>query len=158
MNAMCALVIAPDDPRADDVRALLERHLEFAFEHTPPVDVHALDLDGLLEPGITFYSARRDRDLLAIGALKELDETHAELKSMHTAEAARGAGVARAMVDHLVGVARERGYQQVSVETGTMEAFAPARSLYRSAGFMPCGAFGTYRSSPNSAFLTLPLT
>jgi putative acetyltransferase len=154
---MGELVIAIDDPSAKDIRALLERHLAFARGHTPPEDVHALGVGGLLNPAITVFSARRNHQLLAIGALKELDETHAELKSMHTAEAARRQGIGRAMVDHLLGVARERGYRRVSLETGSMDAFVPARSLYASAGFTPSGAFGDYRLSPNTAFMTLPL-
>ena len=152
------VAIAVDDPRAADVRSLLEHHLAFAHEHTPPEDVHALDLSGLLDVSVTFFSARRGPELVAIGALKELDDRHGELKSMHTAAAERGRGVGRAMVDHLVGVARQRGYRRVSLETGTMAAFAPARSLYARVGFMPCGPFGDYRPSPNSAFMTLPLS
>ncbi|MDQ6854716.1 MAG: GNAT family N-acetyltransferase [Actinomycetota bacterium] len=155
---MSRFLIVIDDPRVDDVQALSARHLAYANEHTPPVDVHALDLNGLLNPAVTFFTARRDGELLAIGALKELDETHAELKSMHTAEAARRQGVGRAMADHLIGVARERGYRRLSLETGSMVAFAPARSLYMSAGFAPCGPFGDYQSSENSTFLTLPLS
>ena len=154
---MSSLVIAIDDPRAGDVRALLDGHLAFNKEQSPPQDVYALDLDGLLSPLVCFFSARQDRQLLGIGALKELDATHGELKSMHTVEAARGQGVGRAMVDHLVGVARDRGYRRVSLETGTMEAFAPARSLYLRAGFAPCGPFGDYRESANSAYMTLLL-
>ncbi len=150
-------VIAVDDPRADDVRALIGRHLGFANEHTPPQDVHALDLDGLLDPAVTFFSARRDGELLAIGALKQLDGDHAELKSMHTAEAARRQGIGRAMVGHLLSVARQRGYRQVSLETGTMDAFSPARALYDASGFTPCGPFGDYAPSPSSAFMTLTL-
>jgi len=104
------------------VYALLERHLGFAHEHTPIEDVHALDIDGLLDPAVTLFSARRDGVLLGIGALKQLDNDHGELKSMHTAAAARRQGVGRAMVAHLVGVARQRGYQRVSLETGAMDA------------------------------------
>lgn len=151
------LVIAIDDPRVADIRALLERHLGFAHETTPPEDVHALDLDGLLEPAVTFFSARRDGALLGIGALKQLDDTHGELKSMHTAAAARRQGVGRAMVDHLVGVARERGYRRVSLETGSMDAFEPARSLYATAGFTVCGPFDSYQLRPNSTYMTLAL-
>jgi putative acetyltransferase len=154
---MGPLAIEIDDPRADDVRALLERHLAFADEHTPPQDVHALHLNGLLNPDITLFSARRDRELLAIGALKQLDETHGELKSMHTDEAVRGQGIGRAMVNHLLREARQRGYRRVSLETGTMDAFAPARSLYIRSGFTPCSPFGDYWQSPNSVCMTLSL-
>jgi len=149
--------ITRDDPRADDVRKLLERHLAFAHANTPPEDVHALDLDGLLDPAVTFFSFRRDGELLGVGALRQLDRHHAELKSMHTAQAARGLGVGRAMLAHLIGVARERGCRRVSLETGSMDAFAPARSLYAGAGFRPCGPFGDYSPSGSSSFMTLSL-
>jgi putative acetyltransferase len=149
--------ISTDDPRAADVHALLERHLAFARSSSPPQDVHALDVDGLLDPAITFRSFRREGELLAVGALKRLGPQHAEVKCMHTAQAARGQGIARAMLAHLLSVARERGVRRVSLETGSMAAFAPARSLYASAGFTLCGPFGAYRASPNSTFMTLPL-
>ena len=99
---MPELEIAPDDPRSADVVALLQRHLTFANDHSPPEDVHTLDLDGLRDPAVAFFSARREGELLAIGALKRLDDTQVELKSMHTAESARGQGVGRAMVEHLL--------------------------------------------------------
>lgn len=154
---MGAFAIDLDDPRRDDVRSLLEQHLAFCNEVTPPEDVHALDLDGLLDPLITFFSLRVDGELLGVGALKQLDREHAELKSMHTARAARGRGVGRAIVDHLLAVAAARGVRRVSLETGSMAAFDPARSLYAGAGFVPCGPFGDYGPSPNSAFMTVLL-
>jgi putative acetyltransferase len=149
--------ISTDDPRAADVRELLESHLALMNSITPPEDVHALDLDGLLDPSITFVSFRRDGELLGIGALKQLDDQHGEVKSMHTTRAARGGGVGRAIVEHLLGLARKRGLSRVSLETGSMEEFAPARSLYASVGFTPCGPFADYRPSPNSNFMTLSL-
>jgi putative acetyltransferase len=149
--------IAVDDPRSDDVRALLQRHLEFANEHSPPEDVHALDVEALVHPDVTFVSLRVDGDLLAVGALKQMTDDHAELKSMHTAARARGRGLGGAILNHLVGMARDRGVARVSLETGSMAAFAPARSLYARAGFMPCEPFGAYRSSPSSTFMTLAL-
>jgi len=151
---MGEFVIAVDDPRRDDVRALLEQHLAFARSVTPPEHVYALDLEGLLDPSMTFFSVRAGGELLGVGALKQLDPEHAEVKSMHTAKAARDQGVGRAMVDHLLAVAAERGVRRVSLETGTMDAFAPARSLYAGAGFTPCGPFGDYGESPTSAFMT----
>jgi putative acetyltransferase len=151
---MDGFVVEVDDPRRDDVRSLLEEHLAFARKVTPPEDVHALDLDGLLEPAVTFFSLRVDGKLLGVGALKELDPHHVELKSMHTTAAARRLGVGRAIVDHLLAVAAGRGARRVSLETGAGEAFAPARSLYAGAGFVPCGAFGDYEASPSSAFMT----
>lgn len=147
--------ISVDDPRAPDVRALLAIHLEFARAPTPPEDAHAIDVDGLLDPAITFVSYRVDGRLLAIGALKQLDPRHGEIKSMHTAQAARGRGLGRLMVEHLIGVARDRGYLSLSLETGSMAEFAPARALYASAGFELCQPFGDYRDSPNSTYMTL---
>jgi putative acetyltransferase len=149
--------ISRDDPRADDVRALLARHLAHARATTAPEDVYALDVDALADPTVTFFSYRREGELLAVGALKRLDARHAEIKSMHTAEAARGQGIGRAIVDHLLATARARGYRTVSLETGSGPAFAPARRLYAAAGFTPCGPFGNYRPSPNSAYMRIEL-
>jgi putative acetyltransferase len=150
-------VIAVDDPRAEDVMALLAAHLAFANEHSPPEDVHALDLAGLLDPEVAFFSYREAGRLLAIGALRRIDADHAEVKSMHTAREARGRGIGRAMVAHLIGVARARGFRRLSLETGTMAAFEPARALYSSMGFVPCEPFGSYFHSRNSTCMTLAL-
>jgi len=139
------------------VRALLERHLAFALSTTPPEHAFALDVDGLLDPAVTFYSFRADGALLGVGAIKQLDPRHGEIKSMHTAQAARGRGVGRAMLGRLLGVARSRGYVRVSLETGTMTEFAPARALYESAGFIACGPFADYRPSEDNCFMMLPL-
>jgi len=155
--AMPAVTISIDDPRASDVRALVARHLEFATSHKPPGDIHALDVAGLLDPAVTVFSCRADGSLLAVGALKRLDRRHAELKSMHTAEAARGRGIGRAMLAHLIGVARDRGIRCLSLKTGSQPAFAPARSLYASAGFTPCAPFSSYQPSHSSTFMTLSL-
>ena len=152
------LVIAVDDPTADDVRALLERHLTFMADCTPPEDIFALDLDGLTEPGITFFTARRSGELLGFGALLELDPVHGELKSMHTTEAARGQGIARTMVEHLVAEARARGYDRVRLETGTQDEFAAARALYTACGFTPCGPFSHYTDTRTSALMSLELS
>jgi len=146
-----------DDPRAGDVRGLLEIHLAYSYEFSPPEHVHALDVDGLVEPGVTFFSARRDGVLLAIGALKHLDESHVELKSMHTGAPARRQGIGRAMLDHLLTVARERGYERVSLETGTMDAYAAARAMYTKAGFTQCAPFGKYTDNPYSTCMTVRL-
>ena len=154
---MAGTRIGPDDPRAPDVRELLRRHLEFARATTPPEGVFALDANGLLDPAVTVFSLREDGDLIAIGALRELDGGHGELKSMHTAAAARGRGAGRAILDHIIGVAAGRGYERLSLETGSMPAFGPARALYARAGFTRCGPFGGYRPSPTSTFMTLRL-
>jgi putative acetyltransferase len=149
--------VAEEDPRTPDVVALLERHLEFARGVTPPEDVHALDLDGLLDPKVTFFSLRDSGTLLGIGAIKALDDTHMELKSIHTAEEARGNGVGRAVVAHLLAVARDRGAARVSLETGSMEEFAPSRTLYTRLGFVECDPFADYAPSRSSTFMTLHL-
>jgi putative acetyltransferase len=150
-------VIAIDDPLAEDVRPLIERHLEFARATTPPEAVFALDLDGLADPAVTFFSYRVNGDVIGMAALKHIDDSHAELKSMHTAAEARGQGVGRKLVDHVVTVARERGYRRLSLETGSGPAFVAARSLYSRASFTPCEAFGDYAPTPLSAYMTLEL-
>jgi len=151
-------VIAPDDPRSADVRALLEAHLTLMRATSPPEDVHALDVDGLCVPSISFFAYRDGEQLLAVGALKQLDAEHGELKSMHTSAAARGRGIGATMVEHLLATARERGLRRVSLETGSMDAFLPARRLYARFGFVECGPFGDYSPSPNSTFMTLELS
>ncbi len=151
------LVISIDEPRSKDIAILLARHLAFSHEVTPHGHVHALEIEGLLDPAVTLYSARRAGRLVGVGALRHLDETHGEIKSMHIADDARRQGVGRAMVEHLLAVAMSRGYRRVSLETGTMEAFAPARALYVSAGFAPCVPFGEYTANPHSICMTLEL-
>ena len=150
-------LIAVDDPGKPDVRALLERHRAFALGQTPPERSFALDADALRDPAITFFSFRDRGSLLAIGAIKHLGPDHAEIKSMHTAEAARGRGIGRAMLAHLLGVARARGMRRVSLETGTTTAFAAARALYHSAGFTSCGPFAGYQPSEDNLFMSLEL-
>ncbi len=149
--------IAVDDPRSEDVLTLLQRHLDFARAASPPEDTHALDGTGLLHPSVTFLSLRDQGRLLAIGAIKSLDEVHMELKSIHTAEEARGNGAGRAIVEELIAIARTRGATRVSLETGSMEAFAPSRALYQRLGFVECEPFGDYSPSRNSTFMTLEL-
>ena len=150
--------ISVDDPRKPDVRALLERHLTFCQSETPPEHSFALDVDALVQPGIAFFSYRDgDGTVLGVGAIKELDAAHAELKSMHTAAEARGRGVGRAILDHLLSVARARGYRRVSLETGTTPGFAAARALYESAGFVPAGPFADYPVTGDNCFYTRAL-
>src|SRR3954468_5207255 len=150
-------VIAIDDPRADDVRELLQRHLMYARTNTKPDEVYALDVDALDDPAVTFFSYRINGEVLGVAALKHLDDWHGEIKSMHTAEEARGRGIGRRLVDHLIAVARDRGYRRLSLETGSGPAFAAARRLYDSARFEPCEPFGDYVASPNSVCMTLLL-
>jgi len=146
-----------DDVSGPEVIALIGEHLQDMFEASPPESVHALNLDGLRQPHITFWSVWDDGALVGCGALKELDQEHGEVKSMRTASAHRRKGVARAMLAHIVEEARRRGYRRLSLETGSMDAFAPARKLYESFGFEYCGPFGDYVDDPNSAFMTKAL-
>ena len=144
--------ISVDDPRKPEVRALLERHLAFCLSETPPEHSFALDVNRLLDPAVTFVSYRDGGTVLGVAAIKELDAASGEVKSMHTAAAARGRGVGRALLSHLLDTARARGYQQVFLETGTTPGFAAARALYESAGFTPTGPFGGYPQTEDNTF------
>jgi putative acetyltransferase len=126
-------------------------------ELSPPESVHALDLEGLRQPGITFWTAWDGDVLLGCGALKELDSKHGEVKSMRTPSAHRRKGVGRAILSHVIAVARSRSYERLSLETGAMDAFLPARRLYESFGFTYCCPFGDYIEDPNSVFMTMRL-
>ncbi|VWX57618.1 putative acyltransferase [Burkholderiales bacterium 8X] len=149
--------IEVDDLTRPEVHALLEEHLANMREISPPESVHALDLDRLRRPEITFWSAWDGDLLLGCGALKELNAKHAEVKSMRTPAAARRRGAAKAILVRLIEVARSRGYERLSLETGSMSAFEPAHRLYESFGFARCGPFEGYEDDPNSVFMTLRL-
>jgi putative acetyltransferase len=151
------LEISEDDPTADDVRGLLAAHLAFSRGSTPREYSFALDVGQLVEPGVTFFSARSARRLIGVAALKRLDDTHCELKSMHTRNGERGRGVGRAMVEHVIAHARRQGYRRMSLETGTTDEFLPARTLYARTGFTACEPFGDYRTSPYNTFMTRSL-
>ncbi|GAB3329222.1 GNAT family N-acetyltransferase [Bordetella tumulicola] len=146
-----------DDLSRDEVHSLLNEHLQSMYELSPPESVHALDLEKLRKPGITFWTAWKDTQLLGCGALKELDSKHGEIKSMRTPKALRRQGAGRAILAHIIEAARSRGYERLSLETGTMQAFQPAQRLYQSVGFTYCGPFGEYAEDPNSVFMTLRL-
>jgi len=151
------VLIEVDDLSRPAVHALLNEHLQNMYALSPPESVHALDLGKLRSPDITFWTAWEGAELVGCGALKELDRTHGELKSMRTPQARRRIGAGRALLDHLVAVARSRGYRRLSLETGALPAFLPAQRLYASAGFTFCGPFGDYREDPNSCFMSLRL-
>lgn len=146
-----------DDLSRPEIRALLNEHLESMYQLSPPESVHALDLEKLRKPEITFWSAWEGSVLLGCGALKELNARHGEIKSMRTTTALRRKGVARAVLAHIIAVARYRSYERLSLETGSMEAFKPAQKLYESFGFEYCGPFGEYTQDPNSVFMTIRL-
>jgi len=143
-----------DDLRGPEIRALLEDHLAEMHRNSPPESVHALDLDALRAPGITFWTAWSGGDLMGCAALKELEPTHGEVKSMRTAPAFRRQGVGKAMLAQIIREAEARRYHRLSLETGSMEAFLPARELYESFGFSYCPPFGDYALDPNSVFFT----
>ncbi|NYJ01283.1 putative acetyltransferase [Nocardioides thalensis] len=157
MTSATAMEISVDDPLRLDVRGLLQEHLADMYATSPPESVHALDAHALAVPGVTFWTLREEGALLGCGALKEIDPAHAEIKSMRTATAARRRGVAARLLDHLLAEARSRGYERISLETGSEDFFAPARALYASRGFSVCGPFEGYAEDPNSVFMTLEL-
>ncbi len=150
--------IEVDDLSRPQVHALLREHLENMYELSPPEQVFALDLSKLRVPEITFWTVWQNDELIGCGALKELSALHGEIKSMRTPAALRGKGAGRAVLAHIISVARERGYLKLSLETGTHPAFEPAQSLYRSQGFKESGSFASYRPNPRSTFMELQLT
>jgi putative acetyltransferase len=149
--------IESDDLTRPAVVALVELHLRSAFENSPPDSVFALDLSGLKRPGVTLWTAWEGDDLLAMGGLKQLDPTHGEIKSMRTAPGHQRKGLGAAMLDHLIGEALARSYHRLSLETGNNAPFAPARALYRRAGFVECGPFASYSDTTFSQYFTRSL-
>jgi putative acetyltransferase len=146
-----------DDLSRPAIHALLNEHLQSMRALSPPESVHALDLERLRRPEITFWSAWDGPLLLGCGALKEIDAAHGEVKSMRTPEALRRRGAARALLARIVEAARSRSYERLSLETGATEAFRPAQRLYESFGFTRCGPFDGYVDDPNSVFMSLRL-
>jgi len=142
------------DPR---VVELLHIHLISARAQTAPGSAHALDLTGLQSLNISVWTIWDDETLLGVGALKWLSADHGEIKSMHTAQAVRRRGVGRAMLRHIIAIARASGISRLSLETGASEYFRPARALYRSHGFVECPPFADYVLDPNSVFMSLHL-
>ncbi|MFS2091187.1 GNAT family N-acetyltransferase [Paenarthrobacter nicotinovorans] len=150
--------IEPDDPARPDVHALLSEHLAEMFATSPAESVHALDHSALSHESITFWTAREDGVLLGCGALKALSAGRAEIKSMRTTAQARGRGVATRLLEHIVAEAGRRGFELLSLETGTEDYFAPARRLYARHGFTECPPFGDYTLDPHSVFMELPVS
>ena len=151
------LQIEVDDLSRAAVRRLVGEHLSDMFAESPADSVHALDLDALRKPDVTFWTAWSGPELLACGALKELNPREGELKTMRTSAAARGRGVGAGVLAHLVDEAVARGYERVSLETGTQPYFAAARRLYARHGFVECGPFADYVEDPYSVFMTRTL-
>lgn len=146
-----------DDLRGAPIQRLLEAHLDLMRSISPPESVHALDLDALRAPEVSFWTVWDGADLLGCGALTEIEQGHGEVKSMHVAQAHRRRGVAARMVSHILAVARERELSRLSLETGSTEHFRPARELYARFGFQACGPFADYAPDPHSFFMTLAL-
>lgn len=151
------MVIKPGDFDDERVKALLTRHLEGMHASSPPGHVFALDWSGLQKPEISFYALWEGEALLGVGALKELDSTSGEIKSMRTADAHLRRGVGARILEHIIAEARRRGYARLSLETGSGPAFEPALALYRTRGFVSGGAFGEYVKSPFNQFFHLDL-
>ena len=147
------VTIELDDPARADVRELLDEHLADMFATSPADSVHALDHSALSAPGITFWTAREDGLLLGCGALKQLDNSAGEIKSMRTTPAARGRGIAALLLTRILADAQERGFEQLYLETGSEEFFAPARRLYDRHGFTDCPPFADYTLDPHSVFM-----
>jgi putative acetyltransferase len=146
-----------DDLSGSEIRALLQEHLDNMHALSPPESVHAMDIAKLRQPDITFWTVWSGNELIGCGALRELSQTHGEVKSMRTPLAHRGRGAGRAVLAHIIDEARRRAYERLSLETGAMAAFAPAHRLYESFGFTFCGPFGDYLDDPNSVFMTKEL-
>jgi putative acetyltransferase len=149
--------IRRDNPRDERIVRLLAEHLADMALHSPPESIHALDIEALCGPEITFWGAWDDAQLLGCAALLELDGAHGEIKSMRTAVGQRRSGVASRLLEQLVLEAGHRGYSRLSLETGSAAAFAPARALYARHGFVPCAPFASYVLDPYSVFMTREL-
>lgn len=146
-----------DDLSGPEVAELVMEHLQSMALQSPPESMHALGLESLRKPEITFWSAWEGDELVGCGALKELDGQHGEIKSMRTSSSYRRKGIAKRVLQHIIEEARRRGYQRLSLETGSMDAFEPARRLYASFGFQYCEPFSDYLEDPNSVFMTKEL-
>jgi putative acetyltransferase len=151
------MTIRKDDLSGPEIAALLAEHLQCMAEVSPPESCHALDIQKLRQPEITFWSVWQGEELAGCGALKELDAAHAEIKSMRTAKSHLRKGVATMLLEHIIKEAERRGYRRLSLETGAMAFFEPARRLYSGFGFQRCAPFGDYIEDPNSVFMTKEL-
>lgn len=149
--------IKVDDLSSPEVISLLKAHLQHMIDITPPGCVHALDVDALKRPEITFWSVWENSSLLGCGALKEIDPYHAEIKSMRTVASQQRKGIASHLLQFILNQAKKRNYRRVSLETGSYDAFIPARNLYRKFGFSYCDAFGDYIQNNNSVYMTMTL-
>lgn len=141
-----------------DVIRLLQEHLDSMVDISPPGSVHALDLDALRHPDIIFWTVREESVLLGCGALKKIDEEHGEIKSMRTASAHLGKGVASALLQEIIKESIKQGFRRLSLETGSTDRFAAAKSLYAKFGFRECEPFANYSNDWHSLFMTKELS
>jgi len=151
------LRIKIDNLKGPEVAALLAEHLRWMRSVSPPESTHALDLEELRRPEITFWCVWDGEELAGCGALKKLSPAHGEIKSMRTAENYLRRGIAAMLLQHIIREARRRGYRRLSLETGSMAYFEPARRLYANAGFKLCPPFANYMEDPNSVFMSMEL-
>ncbi|WP_141501143.1 GNAT family N-acetyltransferase [Paenibacillus luteus] len=142
-----------DDLTGTEIIAFIKEHLQNMFENSPPESVHALNLDELTSPEITFFSIWEQNELLGCGAIKELDKQHGEIKSMRTSTKHLRKGVASNMLAHIIEESKRRGYRRLSLETGSMASFEPAIKLYKQFGFEQCSPFANYTEDPYSVFM-----
>jgi putative acetyltransferase len=156
-TAEVQIVIRRDDLNSGEVRALVTAHRQFGFSHSPPGSAHALDVESLVHPEMTFWTAWADTVLVGCGALKELSKRHGEIKTMHTVSQFRRRRIGARMLTHSIDEAKRRGYQRLSLETGSASAFEPARVFYARFGFKEYDPFGDYREDPHSVFMMLAL-
>lgn len=147
-----------DDLNSGHIEGLLEQHRQEMFKHSPPESVHALDAQALRAPNMSFWSAWINDEFAGCGALKQLNESHGEIKSMKTRPEHLKKGVAKALLTKIIDQARVRGFDRLSLETGTMDVFIPARELYKKFGFKECPPFADYFEDPNSVCMTLNIT
>lgn len=152
-----AFEIRVDDLRGPEIAALLQEHLDEMAQYSPPESIHALDLERLRRPEITFWTVWQSGELVGCGALRQLDATHGEIKSMRTASLHRRKGVAAAMLQHMLDEATRRGYRRLSLETGSPAPFLRARQLYTRFGFEYCAPFADYVEDTYSVFMTRTL-
>ena len=147
-------VIAEEHPLTPDLALLFDRHTADMHAETPPESIYMMDKGALAAPGIRFFVLREDHAPVAMGAIKRIDATHAEIKSMHVLSEARGRGLSKVMLEHLLATAQSDGFTRLSLETGIQSTFIAARALYARAGFADCGPFGDYTLDPNSVYMT----
>ena len=145
--------IKEDDLSGPEIAALLRDHVQGMHDTSPPDSIHTLSLDALRAPGITVWTAWEGSELLACGALKELDGEAGEIKSMRTVDAHLGRGIASKVLQHIVSNATQRGYKKLYLETGSAAAFQPAHALYSKAGFTFRAPFADYPDDPFSRFM-----